>query len=199
MKNNFYTKDLLKEYGKIIEIGDYTYGKPKILHWGEDAILRIGKYCSIAEEVKIFLGGNHRKDWITTYPFPAITDEWPEAQNISGHPSTKGNVIIGNDVWIGFGVTILSGVEIGDGAIIAAGSVVTSNVSPYAIFGGNPARLLKKRFDDCIIEELLKIRWWDWTEKKINKNIELLCSDKIEKFIKKNKRRIIHFSLFNSN
>ena len=104
--DGFYTKECLLEYieNGIAEIGDYTYGNPSILHWGEGAKLKIGKFCSIANDVQIFLGGNHRIDWITTYPF-SVLNSWPEAKDIKGHPCTKGDVWIGNDVtWANFAI-----------------------------------------------------------------------------------------------
>jgi virginiamycin A acetyltransferase len=100
-----------------------------------------------------------------------------------GHPSTKGDVIIGNDVWIGANVTIMSGVTIGDGAVIANNSHVVKNVEPYSLVGGNPAKLIKYRFTPEQIEKLLKIKWWYWDDKKINKFTPLLCNDNIDKFI----------------
>lgn len=182
-----YTKNKLKKYvsSGLAEIGDYSYGCPNILHYGEEARLIIGKYCSIASDVNIFLGGNHRSDWVTTYPFSAMElyDIWPEAKNIKGHPATKGNVEIGNDVWIGHGAVILSGIKIGNGAIIAAGAVVTKNVRPYAIVAGNPAREVKMRFNDEIINKLLEIKWWNWSEEKIRKNLDILCSSNLDKLI----------------
>lgn len=181
---NFYTNDRLAEYIKrgIAEIGDFSYGCPKILHWGEPARLRIGKFCSIAGEVKIFLGGNHRTDWITTYPFsgPKLSKVWLKGKHIEGHPATKGNVVIGNDVWVGYGAIILSGVKIGDGAVIGAEAVVAKDVRPYAIVAGNPAREIKRRFDDETIDQLLEKKWWDWPVDKIKKNISILCSPQVE-------------------
>jgi len=185
MSENFYTKNFLRnevEKG-VVSIGDYTYGKPKVLHWGEDAKLKIGKFCSIADEVVIFLGGNHRTDWVTTYPFPVLVSDWPEAGLIKGHPGTKGDVVVGNDVWIGYGATILSGTVIGDGAVIGARSVVTKNVEAYAIVAGNPAREIKKRFNQSQIERLLEIKWWEWSIEKIKKNIKLLCSGDIDNLL----------------
>ncbi len=177
----FYTKDRLKHLAERVEIGDHTYGKPLVFHWEEDTKLKIGKFCSISDEVKIFLGGNHRADWISTYPFPGLPGEWPNAKSIDGHNISKGDVVIGDDVWIGYGANILSGVTIGDGAIIGAFSLVTKNVAPYAIVGGNPAREIKKRFDDEKIEKLLELKWWNWPEDKIKKNLSLLCSQEVDK------------------
>src|SRR5512139_2451343 len=125
-----YTKDFL---GDRYQIGNHTYGRPKVVSWGEGTFLRIGKYCSIGTNVTIFLGSEHRIDWVSTYPFPFL---WKEARSIPGHPFTKGDVSIGNDVWIGFGTTILSGVTVGDGVAIGACSLVTKDVPSYAIIGG---------------------------------------------------------------
>lgn len=177
----FYTKDRLKHLAGRVEIGDHTYGKPLVFHWEENTKLKIGKFCSISDEVKIFLGGNHRADWISTYPFPGLTGSWPEAASIEDHNVSKGNVIIGNDVWIGYGANILSGVTIGDGAVIGAFSLVTKDVAPYSIVGGNPAKEIRKRFDDGQIEKLLKLKWWDWSDDKIKKNLRILCSSEIDK------------------
>jgi acetyltransferase-like isoleucine patch superfamily enzyme len=174
-----YTKDLL---GDRYLIGDHTYGKPRVVSRGEGRSLTIGKYCSISTQVLIFLGSEHRTDWISTYPFPIL---WREVSSIKGHPSSKGDVRIGNDVTIGYHVLILSGVTIGDGAVIGAGSVVASDVPPYAIVAGNPAHVLRYRFDEETIKKLLKIRWWDWPEEKVKENIQLICNDAVDVFIKK--------------
>ncbi|MDD3772986.1 MAG: CatB-related O-acetyltransferase [Weeksellaceae bacterium] len=188
-----YTKHKLFSYiqRNIAEVGDFSYGHPKILHWGEDTQLKIGKFCSIAEEVKIFLGGNHRVEWISTYPFSGsgFKNIWEEAADIKGHPATKGNVIVGNDVWIGYGATIMSGVTVGNGAVIATQAIVTKNVEPYSIVAGSPARIIRKRFSDDQISKLLKIKWWDWPESKIRKNLHLLCSANIELFINKHETK----------
>jgi acetyltransferase-like isoleucine patch superfamily enzyme len=173
-------------WDKSYIIGEYSYGIPNIREWGEKANLNIGKFCSIADNVSIFLGGNHRTDWISTYPFGEFQDYFPKATNILGHPATKGDVIIGNDVWIGSGVTILSGVNIGDGAVLAANSVVVKNVLPYEIVAGNPARVIRKRFDDEVIQLLLQIAWWNWPIEKINSEVHYLCSSDIRKFITRN-------------
>lgn len=178
--NNLYTKNLVaNKYKK--NIGEYTYGNPLILDWGEGANLYIGKFYSIADNVVIFLGGEHRTEWITTYPFSAqvFNLEWPEANQIKGHPKTKGDVVIGNDVWIGYKTTILSGIKIGDGAVVGTQSVVTKNVDPYTIVAGNPAKLIRKRFDDKIIKKLLQLKWWNWPINKIKENIHILLSNNV--------------------
>jgi acetyltransferase-like isoleucine patch superfamily enzyme len=161
-------------------IGKWSYGKLKILSRKEGASLRIGSFCSFSTEVKVFLGGEHRIDWITTYPFNKL---WESAKAFTGHPSTKGDVIIGNDVWVGHAAIILSGVTIGDGAVIGARAVVTKDVPAYGIVAGNPARLINKRFEEDIIQRLLKIAWWNWEDDKIQKCMPLLLNDDIMKFI----------------
>ena len=180
-KKLFFTDELLALHTSAkVKVGEYTYGLPTVMHWGEDASLKVGKFSSFAPNVIISLGGNHRIDWVTTYPFSSLPEAWPEAAMIEGHPATNGDVVIGNDVWVGYGATILSGVTIGDGAVIAACSVVTKDVAPYAIVGGNPARQIRKRFDEATIEKLLRSQWWNWPIDKIRKNIKLLCSNAID-------------------
>ena len=172
--NAFYTKDYFAN--KPYSIGEYTYGKPTVLYENSDAHLIIGKYCSIAANVTIFLGGNHRVDWISTYPFNDLPEIYPEARSITGHPATKGDVIIENDVWIGYGVTILSGVRIQTGAVVGAGSVVTRNIGPYEIWAGNPCSFIKKRFNDNQINQLLESKWWDYSDAEVRKIIAKLCN-----------------------
>ena len=164
-----------------MDVGKYTYGHPTIIKGSNAGNLIIGKYCSIADQVTILLGRNHRKDWITTYPFPAFGADWPEAMDIPECENSKGDVIIGNDVWIGLGATILSGVKIGDGAVIGARAVVSKDVAPYAIVVGNTAREIGKRFDEKTIEKLLKLKWWDWSEERIRADIRILCSPNTDK------------------
>jgi len=124
-------------------VGRGTYGEPAVLSWGGPSTLRVGSFCSIAEGVVIFLGGgNHRHDWITTYPFSVFRES---AKAIAGQMQTKGDVIIGNDVWIGASAVILSGVSIGDGAVIGAYAVVSKSVPAYTVAVGNPARPVRKR------------------------------------------------------
>lgn len=176
LKKPYYT-NRNKKYKKY-DIGDYTYGKPKI--FGEKNSISIGKFCSIADGVTIYATGEHYYNWISSYNF---TPKF----NTKVCTKSKGNVTIGNDVWLADGVLVLSGVTIGDGAVIAARSVVTKDVKPYEIVGGNPAKHIKFRFNQIQIDELLKIKWWDWEIEKIQKNIDsILCPD-IDNFILKNK------------
>lgn len=172
-----------------LNVGEHTYGHENITirHWGEDANVYIGKFCSIADQITIFLGGNHRVDWVTTFPFTVLKEDWPDTPNIAGHPATKGDVIIGNDVWIGSHATIMSGVTIGNGSVIGAYSVVTKDVKPYEIVAGNPAKHIKNRFEDKQITGLQEIKWWDWDKAEISRYTNLLCSNEVEEFIKKAK------------
>ena len=164
--------------------GKHTYGVIYTRWENENAKLVVGNFCSIASGVNVYLGGNHRTDWVTTYPFGHIHKNIFPNFNGLGHPSTKGDVIIGNDVWIGDEVRIMSGVKIGDGAVIANHSHVVKDVEPYSLVGGNPAKLIKYRFTSEQIEKLLEIKWWYWDDAKINNFTTLLCNDNIDEFIK---------------
>lgn len=161
-----------------VSIGRYSYGfeKKNVYQWGEGASLIIGSFCSIAGGGSIFLGGNHRSDWITTYPFGHIFREELGVSRIQGHPQTSGDVIIGNDVWLGAQCVIMSGVTIGDGAVVAANAHVVKDVPPYAIVGGNPAKVIKFRFEREVIDNLLRLRWWDLPEATIREIIPQLCA-----------------------
>lgn len=145
--------------------------------------LIIGKFCSIACGVKfIFNSANHTLSSLSTYPFPLFYEEWElKRKDVADSWDNKGDIIIGNDVWIGYEAIILSGVTIGDGAIIGARAVVTKDVPPYTIVGGIPAKPIKKRFSDETISLLLKIKWWDWPKERILKNISAIKSGLIEK------------------
>ena len=182
-----------------ILVGDYTYyddieGAQEIekhvthhySYLGDKLI--IGKFCAIAKGVEFVMNGaNHKLDALSTYPFHIMGGDWAKAIPPGSNLSLKGDTIIGNDVWIGQNVTILPGVQIGDGAIIAANSTVSKNVKPYHVVSGNPASIVKRRFEEDIVQFLLKLKWWDWPIEKITKNLDLLTSidrKKIEKLKK---------------
>jgi virginiamycin A acetyltransferase len=177
-----------------ILVGDYTYyddfenveNFEKNVKYHFDFVgdkLIIGKFCMIASHAKFIMNGaNHLSDAITSYPFAIFGESWKNAMEGKQYPN-KGDIKIGNDVWIGFNATIMSGVTIGDGAIIAANSTVIKDVEPYSIVGGNPAGEIKKRFSDDVIEKLLEIKWWDWDVEKITKNIQHLTGNEFDKLI----------------
>ncbi len=145
--------------------------------------LFIGKFCSIATGAKIMMGGTqeHNYNWISSYPLSCFGDDYDIFSTVMPKGQIlKGDTIIGNDVWIGAEAMIMPGVHIADGAVIATRSVVTKNVGPYEIWGGNPAKLIKKRFSDDKIEKLLQIKWWDWDDATIQANLPLLQSDQID-------------------
>ena len=144
--------------------------------------LVIGKFCSIACGAKfLFNSANHSLSSLSTYPFPIFYEEWGlEKRDVTKAWDNKGDIIIGNDVWIGYEAVIMSGVTIGNGAIVGTRAVVTKDVPPYTIVGGIPARQIRKRFSEDTISSLLDIRWWDWSEKKIKKNIPAIQTGSID-------------------
>jgi virginiamycin A acetyltransferase len=172
-----------------IIVGDYTYYDDfEDVHNFEKNVkyhfdftgdkLIIGKFCMIASDVTFIMNGaNHLTDAITTYPFAIFGGSWQDAMEGKMYPY-KGDTIIGNDVWIGYKATIMAGVTIGDGAIIAAHSVVTKDVEPYSIVGGNPAKLIKKRFSEERIQQFLDMAWWNWDIEKISANVKFLTGKK---------------------
>lgn len=202
-KNKIYprTKDTQTVYLKNvvanenIEVGEYTiyndfvkdprdFEKNNVLYHypiNRDK-LKIGKFCSIACQAKfLFTSANHTLKSLSTYPFPIFFEEWNlDVSNITSAWDNKGDIVIGNDVWIGYDAVILSGVTIGDGAIIGSRAVVTKDVPPYTIVGGIPAKPIRKRFCDKTIEKLLEIKWWNWSEEKIMQNISAIQSGKLE-------------------
>lgn len=148
--------------------------------------LIIGKYCSIACGAKfMFTSGNHKMSSLSTYPFPLFFEEWDlDKKNITEAWDNEGDIIIGNDVWIGYEAVIMQGVKIGDGAIIGTRAVVTKDVLPYTIVGGIPAKEIKKRFSEETIEKLLQIQWWNWEEYRIKSNLHNIINGDVDKLIK---------------
>lgn len=177
--------------------GTYFDRNVNIISWSNNYFVKLGKYNSIGRDCNFFLHANHRHDWVTTSSMLL----GPVDSNIEnmmfemGHPSCKGDIVIENDVWIGAKSTIMSGVKIHNGAVVAATSTVTKDIPPYAIVGGNPAKIIKYRFTELQIDFLLKIQWWNWSEDKIKSEFKNLWSKDIDTFI----TRHIDSGLLNSN
>lgn len=192
-KQTVYLKNVVNNPN--IEVGDYTmyndfvqdpidFEKNNVLYHypvNQDK-LKIGKFCSIACGTKfLFTSANHTLKSLSTYPFPIFFEEWGlDGKDICDAWDNKGDIVIGNDVWIGFEAVILSGVTIGDGAVIGSRAVVTKDVEPYTIVGGVPAKPIRKRFDEQTIEKLEKIGWWDWSEEQIRQNLEAIQSGNVD-------------------
>jgi virginiamycin A acetyltransferase len=169
-----------------IIIGDYTYyddpddsenfERNVLYHFpfiGDRLI--IGKFCALARGVKFIMNGaNHKLDGFSTYPFQIFGNGWDKVTPKAGELPYKGDTVIGHDVWMGYKAVIMPGVQIGNGAIVAAKSVVVSAVAPYTIVGGNPAKPIRQRFEDDVIEALLEVAWWNWDIGKITRNLEKL-------------------------
>ena len=186
----------LKHFVKAqnITIGDYTYyddfedvrNFEKNVRYHFDFIgdkLRIGKFCAIASGVEFILnGGNHLVEGISSYPFSIFGNGWEGAMEGRAFPN-RGDIRVGNDVWLGYRSVILAGVTIGDGAIVGAYSVVTKDVPPYTIVAGNPAREIRRRFSEAEIERLLELQWWDWPAEKISANAHLLTGNSISSLL----------------
>jgi virginiamycin A acetyltransferase len=175
-----------------IIIGDYTYyddpedsedfERNVLYHFpfiGDRLI--IGKFCALARDIKFIMNGaNHKLDGFSTYPFQIFSNGWEKVTPQSEELPYKGDTVIGNDVWIGYEAVMMPGVQVGDGAIIAAKSVVVGDVSPYTIVGGNPAKLIRPRFEDDVIQALLEVAWWNWDIEKITRNLEKIVAADID-------------------
>ena len=194
-ENEIYIKPTIKNPNIIV--GDFSYiadsdFESHVTHlyeWNGDKLL-IGKFCQIASGVEFMMNGaNHQMNAISTFPFYTLEGWDMNPPAITDLP-IKGDTVIGNDVWIGQNATILPGVHIGDGAIIGANSVVGSDVEPYTIVAGNPAKKLRKRFDDALIELLLRFKWWDKSIDEINTLIPLLTCSKLDKVKEEIQKRI---------
>jgi acetyltransferase-like isoleucine patch superfamily enzyme len=165
-----------------LDMGRHSYGSPLIATFpGDTGRVRIGSFTSIALDVILMDGGNHRLDWVTTFPLRARLG-LPGAY-ADGHPTSKGDIEIGNDVWIGMAACVMSGVKIGNGAVVAGHSVVAKDVRAYAVVAGNPAREIRRRFSDEQIDALERIAWWDWPDEKIADCVEALSSENVDGFI----------------
>ncbi len=174
MYNDFVNDPLLFEKNNVLY--HYPINKDKLM---------IGKFCSIACGAKfIFNSANHTLTSLSTYPFPIFFEEWElDRKDVANAWDNKGNIVIGNDVWIGYEAVIFAGVTIGDGAIIGTRAVVTKDVSPYTIVGGVPAKLIRKRFSENVINTLLEIKWWDWSREKISEKIHAIQTGEINQLL----------------
>lgn len=187
-----YLKNVISR--KNIQVGDFTiyndfcndpreFEKNNVLYHypiNEDRLI-IGKFCSIACGTKFIMNcANHTLSSLSTYTFPIFGEEWQETLRLKDAWDNKGDIVIGNDVWIGYEAVIMSGVHIGDGAIIATRAVVTKDVPPYTIVGGVPAKLIKKRFSEETITELLSLQWWNWSYEKILANLRMIQTGNLE-------------------
>ena len=202
-KQTVYLNAVIKD--TQIEVGDYTiyndfvanpllFEKNNVLY--HYPILRekliIGKFCSIACGMKfLFNCANHTQKSLSTYTFPLFYEEWElEKSNITTAWDNKGDIVIGNDVWIGYEAVIMAGVHIGDGAIIAARAVVTKDVPPYTIVGGTPAKEIRKRFDAEVIQQLLMLKWWDWSTDEIRQCLPYIAEGKLDELLAMKKYRL---------
>lgn len=182
-QDRFVSRQVAEERG-LLHIGRHSYG-PLIIdsYPGSEKGITIGSFCSISRGVVFITGGIHPMHWVSTFPFRAQFG-MPGAYE-DGTPSSKGDIVVGSDVWIGTEAMIHSGVTIGDGAVVAARSVVTRDVPPYAIVAGVPAKIVRFRFDDSVIRSLLRIRWWEWDDESVLEAVPYLSSDDMTAFLER--------------
>ena len=168
-----------------VTVGRYTYPNPPpvVYYVGDTTKVHIGAFTSIAAGAELLMGGEHNIDWVTTFPL-RIRMNLPGFL-LDGQPSSKGDINVGNDVWLGRHSRVMSGVTIGDGAVVAAGAIVSKDVPPYAVVGGVPAKLLRFRFEPAQIQALLRIKWWEWPDELIRARAGDLSSPSIDEFILK--------------
>ncbi|MFC8531044.1 CatB-related O-acetyltransferase [Nocardia sp. NPDC057227] len=178
----------------LIEVGEYSYyddpGDPTafetanvLYHYGPEKLV-IGRFCALATGVRFIMNGaNHRMDGPSTFPFPTIGGGWAKHIDLLMELPNRGDTVLGNDVWLGYGVTVMPGVRIGNGAIVAAGSVVTRDIPDYAVAGGNPARVLRMRYPDADIARLLDLAWWDWPIEHLTAQVRVLMSGSVDDLV----------------
>jgi len=169
----------------LVTVGMGTLTMAEVMwFWGDNHRCRVGNYCGLHPSAKIFVGGEHRVDWISTF---ALKEAFGMPGRYEGDPDglphSRGDVIIGSDVWVGMGATIMSGVTVGDGAVVGAMAVVAKDIPPFAVVVGNPGSIIRYRFGPAEREALLRVRWWDWPESKILDNLDLLTSPRIRQFL----------------
>lgn len=182
-------QEKFKERYPNYAIGEASYGLPIVHDNHEGTTLKIGAYCSIASNVQIFLGGQHRTNWVSNYPFPFFFEMDTEYRENYIKEGSRGDVIIGSDVWLCANCIILSGVTIGHGAVVANGAVISRNVPPFAVMAGNPAKQIKWRFDEATRNSLLETAWWEWPKDEINHILDKICSPDLTDFLNYAKTR----------
>jgi virginiamycin A acetyltransferase len=175
----------------LIDVGEFSYyddpddptafeTRNVLYHYGPEKLI-IGKFCALGEGVRFIMNGaNHRMDGPSTFPFPIMGGSWAEHFELIANLPGRGDTSVGNDVWFGYHVTVMPGVQIGNGAIIASGSVVVDDVPDYGIVGGNPARLIRRRYSEHDITRLLALAWWNWPRQQITEHIRALMSGSID-------------------
>jgi virginiamycin A acetyltransferase len=174
----------------FIECGDYSYYADPVdptgfernnilFHYGPDKLV-IGKYCALARDVRFIMGAAGHRMGVSTFPFPMFGEDWMDAMDLFAERVDRPDTVLEHDVWLGYGVTVMAGVRIGSGAIVAARSVVSSDVPPYAIVAGNPARVVRMRFTDEQIERLLAIAWWDWPVELVGKHLRTIMGNDLD-------------------
>jgi virginiamycin A acetyltransferase len=175
----------------LTSVGEYTYYADPVdptgfernnvlFHYGPDRLV-IGRYCALARGVRFIMGAaNHRREGVSTFPFPMFGGDWLAHMDLFAAREFPGDTVIGNDVWLGYESVVLPGVRVGDGAIVAAKSVVAADVPPYAVVGGNPARVLRQRFAPGEVERLLRVAWWDWPADLVSKHVRTIMSGSVD-------------------
>ena len=172
------------------DVGEYTYfADPEdptgferhnvLYHYGPERLV-IGRYCAVARETRFIMGAANHRIGLSTFPFPMFGASWADSMDLYADRPVRGDTVIGNDVWIGYGAVILPGSRIGDGAIVAAGAVVGGEVPPYGVVAGNPAKLVRRRLSDSDVERMLRIAWWDWPVPLVSEHVRLIMGDDVD-------------------